>query len=102
MFNAKFNANKNTSAVDAQISSQSEVECSEVEYIEASGIMDDFISIEEFAPGSDWDDVLAAAWGLPCVEEPTTHTAFSGLKEWGLRSVRSILQSLRSKKFEVA
>jgi hypothetical protein len=97
MFNAKFNANKNTSAVDSQIACQSEGE-----YMEVSGIMDDFISIEEFAPGSDWEDVLAATWGLPCVEEPVTRSAFSGLKELGLRSVRSILQSLRSKKFEVA
>ncbi len=83
--------------VDASIASQDEHR-----YIEVSGLMDDFISIEEFAPGSDWDDVLAASWGLPCAQEPSTHNAFAGLKSFGIRSLRSMLHSIRAKKFEVA
>ncbi len=83
--------------IDPSIASQTESQ-----FIEVSGLMDDFISIEEFSPGSHWEEVLAASWGIPCATPPATSQAFSGLKAFGLRSVRSILQSVRSKKFEVA
>ena len=84
-------------SVDPSIASQAESQS-----IEVSGLMDDFINIKEFAPGSNWEEVLAASWGIPCATQPETSQAFSGLKAFGLRSVRSILQSIRSKKFEVA
>jgi hypothetical protein len=89
-FNASLSA-------DASIASQTESQT-----IEVSGLMDDFISIEEFAPGSNWDEVLAASWGIPCATQTEKSHDFSGIKAFGLRSVRSILQSVRSKKFEVA
>ena len=84
-------------SADASIASQTESQ-----YIEVSGLMDDFISIEEFAPGSNWDEVLAASWGIPCATQPEKSHDFSGIKAFGLRRVQSILQSFRSKKFEVA
>ena len=84
-------------SVDPSIASQTESQ-----YIEVSGLMDDFISIEEFAPGSNWDEVLAASWGIPCATQPEKSHDFSGIKAFGLRRVQSILQSFRSKKFEVA
>ena len=52
-------------SVDASIASPTESQS-----IEVSGLMDDFISLEEFALGSDWKDVLAASWGIPCATQP--------------------------------
>jgi hypothetical protein len=92
-----FNLKKSQKPVDAQIASQEESQ-----WIEVSGLMDDFVSIEEFAPGSDREDVLAATWGIPCVQEPARQSAFMGLKELGRRSLRSVLHSIRTKKFEIA
>ena len=84
-------------SADPSIASQTESQS-----IEVSGLIDDFISIEEFAPGSNWEEVLAASWGIPCATQPEKFHAFIGIKAFGLRRVRSILQSVRSKKFEVA
>ena len=81
-------------SVDASIASQTESQ-----YIEVSGLMDDFISIEEFAPGSNWEDVLAAGWGVPRATQSEKSHASLGIKALGLRSIWSILQSIRSKKF---
>jgi hypothetical protein len=86
----------NRQSVDASITSQVEGQP-----IEVCGLMDDFMSIEEFAPGSDWEDVLAARWGIPSPTQPKTHTAFSGLKDLA-RTLRSIIHQVRVKKFEVA
>lgn len=83
--------------VDSSINAQTERA-----FIEVSGLMDDFISLEEFAPGSDWEEVLAASWGIPCATQPEKSHAFVGLKALGLRRVRSILQSVRLKKSEAA
>ena len=74
----------------------------EKEFVEVSGLMDDFISIEEFAPGSDWEEVLAASWGVPCVVHPERSHAFAGIKTSAMRSLRSIFHSVWSKKFEIA
>ena len=52
-------------SVDVSIASPTESQS-----IEVSGLMDDFISIEEFAPGSNWEEVLAANWGIPCAAQP--------------------------------
>ena len=76
--------------VDSSIDAQTERA-----FIEVSGLMDDFISLEEFALGSDWEDVLAARWGIPCATQPEKSYAFVGLKALGLRWDRSILQSVR-------
>lgn|GEM_PF-1589803 len=84
-------------SVDVSIASPTESQS-----IEVSGLMDDFISLEEFAPGSNWEEVLAASWGIPCATQPEKSHAFVGLKALGLRRVRSILQSVRLKKFGVA
>ncbi len=91
-----FNLNSNRQSVNASIAFQAEGQC-----VEVAGLMDDFISIEEFAPGSDWEDVLAAGWGIPAPVRPATRSAFSALKDLG-RSLRSIGNQVRVKKFEVA
>jgi hypothetical protein len=91
-----FNPNTNSQSVDASIASQTESQ-----FVEVSGLMDDFISIEEFAPGSDWEDVLAASWGVPSPTPAPSRSAFSGFKDLG-RSLRSIAHQIRVKKFEVA
>ena len=70
--------------------------------IEVSGLMDGFSSIEEFAPGSNWEEVLAASWGVPCAVQPERSYALAGIKASAIRSLRSILHGVRSKKFEIA
>ena len=70
--------------------------------IEVSGLMDDFISLEEFAPDSNWEEVLAARWGIPYAAQSTEPSPYVGLKESCLRFLRSIVQSVQSKKFEAA
>ena len=56
MFNNLFSKNSSQSAAEPT-------------YIEVSGLMDDFMSLEEIAPGSEWSDVLAATWGVPSVSD---------------------------------
>lgn len=89
-FNSSISAN-------ASIASQAESQ-----FIEVSGLMDDFISIEEFAPGSDWEAVLAASWGVPCAVQPEQSRVLARIKASALRSLRSTFQSVWSKKFEIA
>ena len=72
------------------------------DFIEVSGLMDGFSSIEEFAPGSSWEEVLAASWGVPCSVQPEKSYGLAGIKAAVIRSVRSILYGVRSKKFEIA
>ena len=86
-----------TIPVNASIASQTESD-----FIEVSGLMDDFISIEEYAPGSDWEEILAASWGVPYAIQPEISHAFAGIKESAVRSLRSVLHGVRSKKFETA
>ncbi|MBE9032090.1 hypothetical protein IQ266_20330 [filamentous cyanobacterium LEGE 11480] len=40
-----------------------EMNTSELEVMGVLGA--DFLSLDELAPGQDWDDVLAASWGIP-------------------------------------
>jgi hypothetical protein len=40
--------------------------------VEIAGAFDAFTSLEEIAPGADWVEVLADAWGLPVPAEHTT------------------------------
>ena len=94
---SNLNSRSNLNDVNASIASQTENN-----FIEVSGLMDDFISIEEFAPGSDWEEVLAASWGVPCAVQPEKSHAFAGIKASALRSLRSVIHSVWSKKFEIA
>jgi hypothetical protein len=35
--------------------------------LEVMGVLGaDFLALDELAPGQDWDDLLAAQWGIPC------------------------------------
>jgi hypothetical protein len=36
--------------------------------LEIASSLDAFTSLEEMAPGMDWQNLLAATWGLPAVE----------------------------------
>ena len=94
---SNLNSRSNLNDVNASIASQTENN-----FIEVSGLMDDFIGIEEFAPGSNWEEVLAASWGVPCIVQPEAPHAFAGIKASAIRSLRSILHGVRSKKFEIA
>ena len=75
---------------------------SENDFIEVSGLMDGFSSIEEFAPGSSWEEVLAASWGVPCAVQPEESYVLAGIRASAMRSLRSIFHGVRSKKFEIA
>jgi hypothetical protein len=37
--------------------------------MEVASSLDAFMSLEEMAPGMDWQNLLAATWGLPAVAE---------------------------------
>jgi hypothetical protein len=37
--------------------------------LEVASSLDAFTSLEEMAPGMDWQNLLAATWGLPAVAE---------------------------------
>jgi hypothetical protein len=37
--------------------------------LEVASSLDAFMSLEEMAPGMDWQNLLAATWGLPAVAE---------------------------------
>ena len=76
-------------------------EAAETTYIEVAGLMDDFMSLEEVAPGSDYADLLAASWGLPCeTVTPEAHPSLH-LKSGAAKVIRSWFQGSRSK-LEVA
>ena len=38
-------------------------------FLEVAGSFDAFLSLEDFDPDLGWREALAAAWGLPYVEE---------------------------------
>ena len=71
-------------------------------FVEVSGLLDDFTSIEEFAPGRNWEDILAESWGIPSTKKPEKSHVSVRLNDFGRRWVRSIVQSVRPKKFETA
>jgi hypothetical protein len=76
-------------------------EAAESTYIEVAGLMDDFMSLEDLAPGSDYNDLLAASWGLPCeTVQPEVQPALN-LKSGAAKVLRSWFQASRSK-LEVA
>ena len=65
-------------------------------YIEVSGLMDDFISLEETAPGAEWSDILAATWGVPSVSNAVEMRSDIMSKSPIAKAVRSFFQSFRS------
>ncbi len=65
-------------------------------YIEVSGLMDDFISLEEIAPGAEWSDVLAATWGTPSAPDTVEMRSVVGSKLPMTKAIRSFFQSFRS------
>ncbi|MCX5965085.1 MAG: hypothetical protein NT070_18730 [Cyanobacteria bacterium] len=65
-------------------------------YIEVSGLMDDFISLEEIAPGAEWSDVLAATWGTPSAPDTVEMRSAIISKSPIARAIRSFFQSFRS------
>jgi hypothetical protein len=76
-------------------------EATETSYIEVAGLMDDFMSLEDVAPGSDYNDLLAASWGLPCeTVQPEVQPA-RHLKSGAVKVILSWFQAYRSK-LEVA
>ena len=94
---ANTNSRSDLNATNASIVPQTEND-----FIEVSGLMDGFSNIEEFAPGSNWEEVLAAGWGVPCAVEPEKSYVLAGITASAIRSLRSILHGVRSKKFEIA
>jgi hypothetical protein len=46
---------------------------SELEVIGVLGT--DFLALDDLAPGQDWDDLLAAQWGIPCAAATETKAA---------------------------
>lgn len=73
----------------------------EATYIEVAGLMDDFMSLEDVAPGADYADLLAASWGLPCVTATPEAQSSLNLKSGAAKVIRSLFQTSRSK-LEVA
>jgi hypothetical protein len=78
-------------------SRQSSESAPESTYIEVAGLMDDFMSLEELAPGSDYNDLLAASWGLPCTTKTPEARPSLNLKAGAVKLVRSLFQASRSK-----
>ncbi len=92
MFNNLFSRQSATQSTDA---------AAEATYIEVAGLMDDFMSLEDVAPGSDYADLLAASWGLPCATATPEVQPSLNLKSGAVKVIRSLLQASRSK-LEVA
>jgi hypothetical protein len=76
-------------------------ESGENTYIEVAGLMDDFMSLEEVAPGAEWSDVLAASWGIPCETATPQARPALNLKASSAKALRGLFQTSRSK-LEVA
>lgn len=82
MFNTLFSKNSTQSAPEPT-------------YVEVSGLMDDFMSLEEIAPGAEWSDVLAATWGVPSAPDAVEVRSAVSSKSV-LKSLRAFFQSFRS------
>jgi hypothetical protein len=65
-------------------------------YIVVSDFMDDFMSLEEIAPGAEWADVLAATWGIPFAPDTAEMRSAIISKSPIARAIRSFFQSFRS------
>ncbi len=64
--------------------------------IEVSGLMDDFMSLEEIAPGAEWSDILAATWGVASTSNAVEMRSAITSKSPIVKAVRSFFQSFRS------
>jgi len=85
MFNSLFSNNSTQSAY-----------VEEPTYIEVSGLMDDFMSLEEIAPGADWSDVLASTWGVPSTSDTLEMRSAVSSKSAIGKAIRSFVHSFRS------
>jgi hypothetical protein len=57
--------------------------------LEVMGVLGaDFLALDELAPGQDWDDLLAAQWGIPCA---TAEVAKSDRPSWMKQAMQSLM-----------
>jgi hypothetical protein len=57
--------------------------------VEVMGVLGtEFLSLDELAPGQDWDDLLAAQWGIPCA---TTEVAKTDRPSWIKQAMQSLM-----------
>jgi hypothetical protein len=57
--------------------------------LEVMGVLGtEFLSLDELAPGQDWDDLLAAQWGIP---SPTTKVAQNDRPAWVKQAMQSLM-----------
>ncbi len=56
--------------------------------LEVMGVLGaDFLAIDELAPGQDWDELLAAQWGIPYVASTPTPVARPSIVKQAVHSV---------------
>ena len=56
--------------------------------IEVMGVLGtDFLSLDELAPGQDWDDLLAAQWGIPAAVTTTPNAKLPAIVKQGVNSL---------------
>ncbi len=57
--------------------------------LEVMGVLGtEFLSLDELAPGQDWDDLLAAQWGIPC---PQAAVAQTDRPSWMKQAMQSLM-----------
>jgi hypothetical protein len=56
--------------------------------LEVMGVLGtDFLALDELAPGQDWDDLLAAQWGIPCSTAIATKVKSPSIVKQAMQSV---------------
>jgi hypothetical protein len=56
--------------------------------LEVMGVLGtDFLALDELAPGQDWDDLLAAQWGIPCATATGTKATRPSIVKQAMQSV---------------
>jgi hypothetical protein len=59
--------------------------------LEVMGVLGtDFLALDELAPGQDWDDLLAAQWGIPCAKATETKATRPSIVK---QAVNSLLEN---------
>jgi hypothetical protein len=57
--------------------------------LEVMGVLGtEFLSLDELVPGQDWDDLLAAQWGIPCA---TAEVAKPDRLSWVKQAMQSLM-----------
>jgi hypothetical protein len=57
--------------------------------LEVMGVLGtEFLALDELAPGQDWDDLLAAQWGIPCA---TAAVAKTDRPSWIKQAMQSLM-----------